>query len=86
MALTKNHSVNFRGKEVLFSNAYIKIASANANKDKISVTVEIFDRQDGQLVESQAHFFDHDLNGANAIKQAYEQVKKLSQFLDAKDC
>jgi hypothetical protein len=86
MALTKTHTVNFHGKQVAFENSYIKIASVNANKNAISATVEIKDGQDGQTIQSQMHIFEHNLNGANAIKQAYEQLKKLPEFADSKDC
>lgn len=86
MALTKTHTVNFHGKQVAFENSYIKIAAVNADTNAMSTTVEIKDGQDGQTIESQMHILEHDLNGPNAIKQAYEQLKKLPEFANAKDC
>jgi hypothetical protein len=86
MALTKTHTINFHGKPVAFDGAYIKVAAVTANKEKISAAVEIKSSQDGETIDKQAHLFEHDMNGGNAIKQAYEQLKKLPEFADAKDC
>ena len=86
MALTKQHTINFHGQDVVFKDAYITVLSATVNRETVSATVEIRAKKGGDIVESQAHFFDHDLGGSNAIKQAYLHLKTLPEFEGAVDC
>lgn len=86
MALTKNYTLNVHEKDVVFEDVYIKVTSTFATKDTVSVAVEIKAGKEGPAIESRSSFFNHDLNGENVIKQAYEHLKTLPEFADAVDC
>lgn len=87
MALQKNIKLtdNF-GIEVEIPNAYIKIESTNCSKQNSSYFVAIKKSNDGMIVNKLMNDFSYDLNGENAIKQAYLHLKSLPEFVDATDC
>lgn len=87
MALQKNIKLtdNF-GIEVEIPNAYIKIESTNCSKQNSSYFVAIKKSNDGMIVNKLMNEFSYDLNGENAIKQAYLHLKSLPEFVDATDC
>ena len=87
MALSKTLNLvdNFN-ETVIFTNAYIKVAVVSVNKNTCSFSYQYFKTKDGELLEGHSDVFDTDLDGTNAIKQAYLYLKTLPQFVDAEDC
>jgi hypothetical protein len=69
------------------NNAYHRVEAVSlTQKDKICFAVRSYKSvQDPAFTES---FMEcaYDLEGKNPIKQAYEYVKTLEEFADAKDC
>lgn len=87
MALQKNIKLTDNlGIEVDIPNAYIKIESTNCSKQNSSYFVVIKKSNDGMIVNKLMNDFNYDLNGENAIKQAYLHLKLLPEFVDAADC
>ena len=87
MALQKNIKLTDNLEiEVEIPNAYIKIESTNCSKQNSSYFVAIKKSNDGMIVNKLMNNFIYDLNGENAIKQAYLHLKSLPEFVDATDC
>lgn len=67
-------------------DAYIRVAKANVEKEMILATVHIMANENELIpVEAVSYFFDHDLEGPNAIKQTYLYLKTLPEFDGAQD-
>jgi hypothetical protein len=87
MALQKNIQLtdNF-GIQVEIPNAYIKVSNATCSKGASSYYVEIRTEANGRLVNKLMKEFTYDLDGENAIKQAYLNLKTIPDFNNAIDC
>ena len=69
-------------------DSYCRITSASANKTTACAEV-IISTQPSTGAKQLDRFtinFEHDLDGANIIKQAYQFLKTLPEFSDATDC
>lgn len=87
MALTKTISLqNNFGTQSTFENAYIKVFKLIGNKERMCADIAFCADKEGVPLKVQKFFFAPDLSGSNFIKQAYEHVKTLPEFADAKDC
>jgi hypothetical protein len=68
-------------------DAYHRVEAVSlVGKDQISFHVRSYAATDKPFFQEQTLITPYDLNGANPIKQAYEYVKTLEEFTDAKDC
>jgi hypothetical protein len=72
---------------IVVDDSYARVSTANCNKSILTFQVDFFANDQEQVPFKTASYeCSHDLDGANAIKQAYEFLKKLPEFTDAKDC
>lgn len=87
MALSKAVTLldNF-GESIAFANAYIKIEQVISTKSTCSGAYLILKEKDGLVLERRFVEFPLNLDGTNPIKQAYEYLKTLPEFVDAVDC
>ena len=86
MALSKTINIedNF-GVSINFSNAYFKVNEINGGKNKLIAYVHTSVEKNGQILEKTAYEFAPDLDGDNFIKQAYNYLKTMPEFLEATD-
>jgi len=72
---------------VQVADAYIRVNTATCNKNVLAFQVDFLANVGERTpFKTAAYEGQHDLDGGNAIKQAYEVLKKLPEFIDAKDC
>lgn len=84
MAL-KNDVTTNAGVQV--KNAYNRVENIIlAKKDMIEFLVKSYVTSENLSFYDQFYASSYDLNGENPIKQAYEYLKTLPEFADAKDC
>jgi hypothetical protein len=74
--------------EKVFPNAYVRVVSATVSKITSLAKVVIYENEAGQPIETKELGFVSNIDDVapNALKQAYEHVKKLPEFADATDC
>ena len=72
--------------DVVFDNAYIKVASITGSKNLLSACVEFYKSQNNVLLQTANYGFVPNLDGNNFIKQAYDHLKTLPEFDGAIDC
>ena len=84
MALSKNYTVQYHGKDVVFENCYIKVIEISATKDAAIATVHFLNTDD--VVDRKQYDFVPELYGPNFIAQAYNHLKTLPEFAGATDC
>ena len=84
MALKK--TIDFRGIPV--TDAYIRIdtATINSGNERIDFIVHYMASGDSISFNSVSFQCAYDLLGDNPVKQGYEYLKSLDQFVDAEDC
>lgn len=88
MALKNDYTVIVGGKDVLFSNAYHQITFDNGTKyDRfIEVTTFSTPKKDHVVQRKQYRFVPSvEDNAPNFIKQGYEYLKTLPDYVDAFD-
>lgn len=96
MALTKNYRVagtetvstefgvvSSKDITINLSNAYIKVGSVSGDKNNVTATVLT---KIGSNIKTKFYQFKPNLDGSNFIKQSYEHLKTLPEFVDAVDC
>lgn len=86
MALSKTLTRTVRGfdGEVVANSVYFKVSSING--DKYSLSFLVTGISDGVQVHRAEYVFEPKLDGDNFIKQAYQHLKTLPEFVDAVDC
>lgn len=82
MAIQK--TLNF--KEVVVTDAYIRVRRFEGNKQNIVCHVEMCANAEAPAFDTMAFEMSYDLEGANPLKQAYENLKAMPQFSGAVDC
>lgn len=84
MALKKQITID----AVVYPDAYIKVVSTTVAKITSLAKVVIYENQAGQSIENKEFGFVSNIEDAspNALKQAYEYIKKLPEFSSAIDC
>lgn len=86
MALTKAFQVS---PGLVANSAYIRVNSVSiVRQEPACATVQVFadSSKTEQPVRTLCYGFDYELNGENAIKQAYLHLKTLPEFEGAVDC
>ena len=86
MALTKD--TNFKG--VTIPDAYIRVNNFSGSKSHIAFNAGFYGKADEngerEMIDQKAYQCAYDLNGSNAVQQAYEHLKTLLEFAGAQDC
>lgn len=72
----------------ILNNAYIRVEGLHGDKNRISINVVFYKKQDEVMTQALAKFysFNPSMGGGNFIKQAYEHLKTLPEFAGAEDC
>jgi hypothetical protein len=85
MAIRKNFETRFG---LTLVNAYHKVMSVKIeNKTSMAFSVGVFvDAAKEIPAQAISYFCDYDLNGGNALNQAYNHLKSLPEFVGAVDC
>lgn len=90
MALIKNIILN---NGIIVNNAYIRVDTVNGCKGGLTISVnsyiskEAFDNGQGYLEQKFYYFIPSVEDGSlNFIKQGYEHLKTLPEYVDAVDC
>lgn len=85
MALKKQIIKSIYGKNLIFDNAYIQIVKVFGDKENIDLTVSIYDNS-AKLNLLDIKYFNFkpsvEEDSCNFIKQGYEYLKTLDEFLD----
>ena len=82
MALQK--TIQFKGIDV--ANCYIRVWAFNGNKTELSFGVSFQKTASDEMFDSKTYSCEYDLVAENPIKQAYQYLKTLPEFANAKDC
>ena len=77
---------NVTHKGLLATDAYMKVTQFTGDKSKIDFQVTVFDESQTHELEMRYFSLAYDLDGDNPIKQSYEHLKTLPEFLGAIDC
>jgi hypothetical protein len=85
MAIKKNFETQF-GFTLVW--AYHKVLSIKIeNKTSMVFSIGIFVSAEKEIpAQTISYFCSYDLNGGNALMQAYEHLKTLPEFAGAADC
>ena len=88
MALTKNINKEVFGKIVPFDSVYIRIEKIYGDKQNLNITVNVYDSEKKNIIETNDYWFTPDVNDTseNFIKQGYEYLKTLPKYADVTDC
>ena len=86
MAIQKSHKFNTDFGVVTVAECYIKVSMVEVNKSEGMANVSFFDKPNGKLLQTKIYPVPHDLNGSNALAQAYNHLKTLPEFAGATDC
>lgn len=86
MALRMTATITAYGKNLTFSNAYIKVVNITGDKEKLVAFVDYYSDKDGNMFKRSDYIIEHKMNDQNAIAQVYEHIKTLPEFAGAIDC
>jgi len=71
---------------VTVAECYIKVSMVKVNKSEGMANVSFYDKPNGKLLQTKIYPVPHDLNGSNALAQAYNHLKTMPEFAGATDC
>ena len=88
MALQKDFTFTRNGfdGELIARNAYFKVSTMHASKDKVLAQISVLTAANGVEIGGDSFEFAPDMTGDNFIKQTYAQMKKLPRYAGAMDC
>ena len=86
MAIKKTFETMAYEQKVFVPSAYIKVASFQGTKQRITATISIQTEDQSRELLQKTISFEPDLSGENFVKQAYEQMKKLPEYAGGEDC
>ena len=73
--------------DYVYDGCYGQVISVSVNKEKGQALLTIYeDASKAQILSRQGYEFAYDLNGVNALAQAYNHIKTLPEFTGAIDC
>ena len=73
--------------DYVYEGCYGQVTSVSVNKEKGQALLTIFeDSSKAQVLSRQGYEFAYDLDGQNALTQAYNHIKTLPEFSGAIDC
>jgi hypothetical protein len=82
MALSKN--IRYKGLEI--NETYIKVLKFEGDKENLYFTIGYFIDKDEDSLQVKTFNFKYIIDGSNPVAQAYEYLKTLEEYSDAKDC
>lgn len=82
MALSKN--IRYKGLEI--NKTYIKVLKFEGDKENLYFTIGYFIDKDEDSLQVKTFNFNYIIDGSNPVAQAYEYLKTLEEYSDAKDC
>tara|TARA_R110002096_G_C14370952_1_gene704859 strand:+ start:524 stop:784 length:261 start_codon:yes stop_codon:yes gene_type:complete len=85
MAIKKSHEFDTDFGSVAVPECYIKVSMVEVNKVNGMANVSFYDNPNGKLLETKIYPVPHDLNGSNALVQAYLHLKTMPEFAGAID-
>tara|TARA_R100000951_G_scaffold16368_2_gene12858 strand:+ start:3909 stop:4169 length:261 start_codon:yes stop_codon:yes gene_type:complete len=85
MAIKKSHEFDTGFGSVTVPECYIKVSMVEVNKVNGMANVSFYDKPNGKLLETKIYPVPHDLNGSNALEQAYSHLKTMPEFAGAID-
>lgn len=75
------------GDDKTFQNTYRKVTNYTGTKEQIFVVVSTYKNKElMQLISADGFSFKPQMNNENFIKQAYEYLKTLPEFVNTQDC
>lgn len=87
MALEKTITVSDGlGQDAVISNAYIRVDSVSGGKDNLSILVNSYKDKNLASIKTNRFLFQPAMDEKNFISQAYDYLKTLPEFANAKDC
>lgn len=85
MALQKQMNVDAKFVGEVTVIAYVKVESISGTKANATAVVSAKKSETDDEIWNKVYSFTPDLNGANFIQQAYENLKTLPEFAGAAD-
>ena len=86
MAIQKTHKFDTEFGPVTVAECYIKVSMVEVNKVNGMANVSFYDKPNGKLLQTKIYPVPNDLNGSNALAQAYNHLKTMPEFAGATDC
>lgn len=75
------------GQDYVYNGCYGQVTAVSVTKTKgIAVFVIYENATKSVVLSSQNHTFEYDLEGPNALTQAYNHIKSLPEFAGSFDC
>ena len=74
------------GQDAVISNAYIRVDSVSGGKDNLSILVNSYKDKNLASIKTNRFLFQPAMDEKNFISQAYDYLKTLPEFANAKDC
>jgi hypothetical protein len=85
MALKKNLSLQYLGKQIDVENCYLKIVKVEGSKESVLLVVNA-KTQAGEFVWERGFAFDPLTKESNIFASGYLHLKTLPEFAGAADC
>jgi len=86
MALKKDLTAKYLGKNISLNDAYIKISRVEGTKDNVLLVVNAKTEKDGELIWEKGFFFNPLSKEKNIFASGYEYLKTLPEFESSEDC
>jgi TfoX/Sxy family transcriptional regulator of competence genes len=86
MAIQKSYKFDTEFGLVTVAECYIKVSMVEVNKVNGMASVSFYDKPNGKLLQTKIYPVPHDLDGSNALIQAYNHLKTMDEFAGATDC
>jgi hypothetical protein len=86
MALNKDLSAKYLGKNITLNGAYIKISRIEGTKNNVLLIVSAQTEKDGELIWEKGFSFDPLIKEKNIFASGYEHLKTLPEFEYSEDC
>lgn len=86
MAMKKSQKFDTDFGSITVPECYIKVSMVEVNKNNGMANVSFYDKPNGKLLHAKIYAVPHDLNGSNALIQAYNHLKTMDEFAGAVDC
>jgi len=96
LCMTISEQVSYKSKdgdEMLidktYNNAYLVVSNIRGDKNKMNVYIDAYpneNKNENELISRSGYIFSPALDGVNFIAQAYNFIKTLPEYKNAKDC
>lgn len=82
MALRKTFQIS----GLTVTDGYLRVSNVHGTKSNMSYAVAFQASANNDALRYETFYFEPDMNGANFIKQAYDNLKTLEGYQDSVDC